>query len=174
MLFILAMIYANVFYWIFPDVLDLPLEEQGAVGYKLWIREHYNWAMLTMSAIAIFPTWVIFRKSPRNSHHTIPEGFFIQVFFQTLTIVLSLLTIPLDFIESHLSTVAYALLIMAYFFVGYKHLFGYGIWGTLWRQALIIICVVFSFMLLVWLAYPSMIDNVMEALEVGDFFIEYV
>ncbi len=174
MLFILAMIYANVFYWIFPDVLDLPLEEQGAVGYKLWIREHYNWAMLTMSAIAIFPTWLIFRKSPRNSHHTIPEGFFIQVFFQTLTIVLSLLTIPLDFIESHLSTVAYALLIMAYFFVGYKQLFGHGIWGTLWRQALIIICVVFSFMLLVWLAYPSMIDTVMEALEVGDFFIEYV
>ena len=131
MLFILAMIYANVFYWFFPDVLDLPLEEQGAVGYKLWIREHYNWAMLTMSAIAIFPTWLIFRKSPRNSHHTIPEGFFIQVFFQTLTIVLSLLTIPLDFIESYLSIVAYALLIMAYIFIGYKQLFGYGIWGTL-------------------------------------------
>ena len=174
MLFIVAMIYANIFYWFFPDVLNMPLEEQGAVGYKLWIREHYNWAMLIMSAIAIFPTWVFFRRSPRNSHHTIPEGFFIQVFFQTLTIVLSMLTIPLDFIESYLSTVAYALLIMAYFFVGYKQLFGHGIWGTLWRQALIIICVVFSFMLLVWLAYPSMIDTVMEALEVGDFFIEYV
>ena len=174
MLFIITMIYANIIYWFFPDVLKLPLEEQGAVGYKMWIREHYSWAMLVMSLLAIIPTWVIFRKSPRNSHHTIPQGFFIQVLFQTLTIVLSILTIPLDFIQSPFSTLAYDLLIMAYFFVGYKQLFGYGIWGTLWRQVLVYICVAFSFMLLVWLFFPSMIDTILEAVDVADYFIEYV
>lgn len=174
MLFIIAMIYANIIYWFFPDVLKLPLEEQGAVGYKLWIREHYSWAMLVMSVLAIIPTWVIFRKSPRNSHHTIPQGFFIQVLFQTLSIVLSILIIPLDFIQSKLTTVFYELLIMAYYFVGYKQLFGYGIWGTLWRQASVIICVVVSFMLLIWIFYPTMMDTMMEVLDVGGYFIEYI
>lgn len=174
MLFIVAMIYANIIYWFFPEVLKLPLEEQGAVGYKMWIREHYSWAMLVMSVLAIVPTWVIFRYSPRNTRHTIPEGFFIQVLFQTLTIVLSLLTIPLDFTQSKFSTAAYDLLIMAYFFVGYKQLFGYGIWGTLWRQVLVYICVVFFFMLLIWIFFPTMIDTVMEVLDVGDYFIEYI
>ena len=174
MLFIVTLIYANVFFWFFPEVLHLPLEEQGAVGYKLWIREHYSWAMLVMSVLAIIPTWVIFRCSPRNSHHTIPEGFFIQVLFQTLTVVLSLMTIPLDFTHSYFSTVIYDLLIMFYYFVGYKQLFGYGIWGTLWRQVLVLICVILSFMVLIWLVFPSMMDTVMEALDVGSYFIEYI
>ncbi len=174
MLFIIAFIYANIFYCFFPEVLKVPLEEQGEVGYKLWIRQHYSLAMLVMSVLAIIPTWVIFRKSPRHPRHTIPEGFFIQVLFQTLTITLSLLTIPLDFTQSPFSTLAYDLLIMAYYFVGYKQLFGYGIWGTLWRQVLVNICVIFSFMLLIWLFFPSMIDTVLEALDVVDYFIEYV
>lgn len=174
MLFIVALIYANVYFWFFPEVLRLPLEEQGAVGYKLWIREHYSWAMLVMSVLAIIPTWVIFRYSPRNTRHTIPEGFFIQVLFQTLTIVLSLLTIPLDFTQSKYSTAAYDLLIMGYYFIGYKQLFGYGIWGTLWRQVLVFICVVLSFMLLIWIFFPTMMDTVMEALDVGGYFVEYI
>ena len=174
MLFIVAMIYANVLFWFFPDVLKLPLEEQGAVGYKLWIREHYSLAMLAMSVLAIVPTWVIFRRSPRNTHHTIPEGFFIQVFLQTLSIVLSLLIIPLDFIQSKFSTVAYDLLIMAYFFVAYKQLFGYGIWVTLWRQAFVSICVVFSFMLLIWLFFPTKMDTIKEVLDIVGYYTEYI
>ena len=130
--------------------------------------------MLVMSVLAILPTWVIFRKSPRHPHHLIPEGFFIQVLFQTLTIVLSLLTIPLDFIQSKFSTVSYNVLIMAYYFVGYKQLFGYGLWGTLWRQVLVIICVVLSFMLLIKIVYPEMMDTIEEALDIGGYHIEYI
>ena len=174
MLFIITFIYANVFYWFFPEVLNLPLEEQGEIGYKLWIRQHYSLAMLAMSVLAIIPTWVIFRRSPRNSHHTIPEGFFIQVLLQTLTIVLSLLTIPLDFIKSDFSTAAYDLLIMAYFFIAYKQLFGFGIWGTLWRQTLVSTCVLFFFMFLIWVFYPSMIDTVIEVLDVFGYYTEYI
>ena len=144
------------------------------VGYKLWIREHYSWAMLVMSTLAFLPTWVIFRYSPRNTRHTIPEGFFIQVLLQTLTIVLSLLTIPLDFTQSIFSTAVYDLLIMAYFFIAYKQLFGYGIWGTLWRQALVSICVIFSFMFLIWIFFPTMMDSIMEALDIVGYYTEYI
>lgn len=174
MLFIIAVVYASIYFWFFPEVLNLPLEEQTATGYKLWIREHYSWATLVMSALAIIPTWVIFRKSPRNTHHTIPESFFIQVFLQTLTIVLSLLTIPLDFSHSQLSTVAYVLLIMGYCFIAYKQLFGFGLWGTLWRQVLVYICVIFFFMLLIKIAFPEMMDTVVEALDIIGYVIEYL
>ena len=174
MLFIIALVYANIYFWFFPEVLKLPLEEQGAVGYKLWVREHYSWAMLVMSALAIIPTWVIFRRSPRNPRHTIPEGFYIQVLFQTFTIVLSLLTLPLDFTQSVFSTLAYDLVILACYFFGYKQLFGYGIWGTLWRQTLVTTCVILSFMFLIWLAFPSMMGTVMGALDIVDYYAEYL
>lgn len=174
MLFIITFIYANVYYWFFPEVLSLPLEEQGMTGYKLWIREHYSLAMLAMSVLAIVPTWVIFRNSPRNSHHTIPEGFFVQVLLQTLTIVVSLLTIPLDFTQSLFSTAVYDLIIMAYYFISYKQLFGYGIWGTLWRQGLVSICIILSFMLLIWLFFSTMIDSIIEALDIVGYYTEYI
>ena len=174
MLFIVTLIYAGVFYWFFPEVMKMPLEEQDDVGYKLWIRQHYSFAMLIMSVLAILPTWIIFRNSPRNSHHTIPEGFFIQVLLQTLSIVLSLLTIPLDFTKSLFSTLAYELVIMGYFFVCYKQLFGYGIWGTLWRQTLVSICVVFSFMLLIRIFFPTMIDTVNEVLDIIGYYGVYL
>ncbi len=174
MLFIVTFIYASVFYWFFPEVLKMPLEEQDAVGYKLWIRQHYSFAMLINSVLAIVPTWVIFRYSPRNTRHTIPKGFCIPVLFQTLTIVLSLLTIPLDFTQSIFSTVAYELLILVYYFIGYKQLSGYGIWGTLWRQVLVSICVILSFMLLIWIFFPTMMDTVMEALDIVGYYTEYI
>ena len=124
--------------------------------------------MLAMSVLAIVPTWVIFRNSPRNSHHTIPEGFFIQVLLQTLTIVVSLLTIPLDFTQSLLSTAVYD------YFISYKQLFGYGIWGTLWRQGLVSICIILSFMLLIWLFFSTMIDSIIEALDIVGYYTEYI
>ena len=130
--------------------------------------------MLVVSALAIVPTWVIFRNSPRNTHHSLPEGFFIQVFFQTLTLVLSLLAIPLEFIHSQFGTIVYDVLIMCYYFVGYKQLFGYGYWGTLWRQVLVFICVIFFFLLLIRITYPEMMDTVVEAFGTIGYFFEYI
>ena len=122
MLFIIAFIYANIFYWFFPEVLKVPLEEQGEVGYKLWIRQHYSLAMLVMSVLAIIPTWVIIRKSPRHPHHTIPEGFFIQVFLCTVSVLAELLP----------RSVA-ATFMCFYTVVTFRQLFGYGWWSTTWR-----------------------------------------
>jgi len=65
-------------------------------------------------------------------------------------------------------------LILAYYYVGYKQLFGYGIWGTLWRQILVIICVVAFFMLLIRMAFPTMMDTVIEALDIVGYYIEYL
>lgn len=49
-----------------------------------WYESHFSWSMLVLSFTAIFPTWVMFRHSPRHTHHTLPEGFFIQVLFACL------------------------------------------------------------------------------------------
>ena len=38
---------------------------------------------------------------------------------------------------------------------------------------MVYICVAFSFMLLIWLFFPSMMSTVMEAVDVADYFIEY-
>ena len=84
------------------------------------------------------------------------------------------MTIPLDFIKSDYSTAAYDVLIMAYYFVSYKQLFGYGIWGTLWRQTLVSISVLLFFMFLIWVFYPSMIDTVIEVLDVFGYYTEYI
>lgn len=49
---------------------------------------------------------------------------------------------------------------------------GYG--GPCGAKLLFFICVVFSFMLLIWLFFPTMMDTVVEALDVGGYFVEYI
>ena len=88
--------------------------------------------------------------------------------------MLSLLVIPLDFIHSQFSTIVYDVLIMGYYFVGYKQFFGYGYWGTLWRQVLVFICGVLFFLLLVRITYPEMMDTVVEALDVSGYYFEQI
>lgn len=40
---------------------------------------------LFLVIIENLPEWSLFRYAPRHSYHTLPEGFFIQVFMATLT-----------------------------------------------------------------------------------------
>ena len=142
MLFIVALIYSFIAYWLFPDVLHISLEQAEqdtglASQFKQWSQEHYSWSALLLSTLAIIPTWLMFRYSPRNTRHTLPEGFFIQVFFSVLGIALSFLLIPLRIVDSIIFAVSVSLVSMVYYIVGYMQLFGYSLWGTLWRQGFI-------------------------------------
>jgi hypothetical protein len=145
MLFILAVIYSFLAYWLFPDVFHIKLDNDDEISwasqYFIWYREHYSWNLLIMAVLAIIPTWVMFRHSPRNNKHTIPEGFFIQVFLSVLSVVISFLVIPFALIHLQLSTAVSSILIMVYYIITYKQLFGYGLWGTLWRQGFIGLCI---------------------------------
>ena len=59
-------------------------EDMGAIGFidaaVYWIVSHPEWALLFLLSSLIVPTWIIFRHAPRNTRHTLPQGFFIQVF----------------------------------------------------------------------------------------------
>ena len=117
---------------------------------KLWMATHPQWQHLITFTLFIFPIWLIFRESPRNTHHTIPQGFFIQVFCLTqlwlwhkaTASVLSL--VPDINLESYEFLIIF-LIIFSIFTVDFKVVFGYRWWGTIWRS----FCTIgISFMLL--------------------------
>ena len=150
MLFIIAVIYSMIFYWIFPDVLGISLEveitkaqEEMFGDFLRWSKTNYSWYALAMAMLAVFPTWVMFRYSPRHTTHSLPEGFFIQVFLAILMTVFSLLLIPLAMIDTTLYTVVIYCFYGVYYIIVYKYLFGYGLWGTLWRSGFVLLTVIF-------------------------------
>ena len=102
---------------------------EGAYAYLntffTWAEENTAWSALLFTALFIPPTWLFFRWAPRFPRHNLPEGFFLQVFMGSL----SLLT---DTVVQLTGSWANILVAVGYI-VTYKQLFGYGWWGTLWR-----------------------------------------
>lgn len=156
MLFIVAVIYSFVAFWLLPNVFHLSIEKDlgTAKEYYLWYKNHLSWAMLITSTLAILPTWVMFRYSPRHTHHTLPEGFFIQVFFQVISVVVSFLFIPLDYSKSPFLSFSSTLVTAVYYVIGYKQIFGYSLWGTLWRQGFVLLCSLFTQSIVMLAAFP--------------------
>lgn len=143
MLFIVTLIYSFVIYWFLPDVVHLSDVEEDIgefTEYYIWCKNNLSWTMLIIATFAILPTWVMFRYSPRHTRHTIPEGFFLQVFMQIIGIVLTFLLTPLDYIDLDIVTYLPEFAVMAYYVIVYKHFFGYSWWGTLWRQGFVLLC----------------------------------
>ena len=148
MLFIVTVIYSLIIYWLFPKVFGIQLHDidegsrQLLSNYYNWYESHFSWAMLGMSVLAILPTWIMFRYAPRNTRHSLPEGFFIQVLFSVLMVVLNFFLIYLVLVNLIAFNIAIVLLTMFYYIVGYMQLFGYGFWGTLWREAFVLLPIV--------------------------------
>ena len=84
-----------------------------------------------MQSILILPTWLVFRFAPGYPRHTLPEGFFLQVF-------LSVQALLLGFI-GYWSGTAELVLCKVYLYITYRQLFGYGWWSTLWRLAVVVL-----------------------------------
>ncbi len=157
MLFIVTLIYSFVIYWFLPDVVHLSSDEDldTLMELYLWYKSHLSWAMLIIATFAIIPTWVMFRYSPRHTCHTIPEGFFLQVFMQIIGIVLTFLLTPLDYIDSDILSLFPNFAVMVYYVIVYKHFFGYSLWGTLWRQGFVLSCGLFTLLVVVIAAFPD-------------------
>ena len=142
LLIILAAVVALARYF-----FHIPVPEHSPIGYKYvdwaftWIDNHQNIAELLIGCVAILPTWIFFRKAPRYPNHTIPEGFYLQVYLAILSYIFYSVFAELDGIASALTAV--------YSFMAYKQLFGYGYWGTMWRLT---ICAVLSITTLVLIA----------------------
>lgn len=100
-----------------------------------WYANNKAWAAIIMGMLNLPPVYLFFRHAPRYDRHTLPEGFFIQVFLGTLHLVFALFGVlwtPLQ------------LLYFVAFVVAFRQLFGYSLWGTLWRLALVLACVFLS------------------------------
>ena len=94
----------------------------------VWMVEHLGWGMLIFTTFLILPTWLLFRYAPRHTRHTLPEGIYIQLFMSTLVL--------LFFVLARAFTNWLLWLVPVYYCIAYRQLFGYGIWGTVWRTVL--------------------------------------
>lgn len=102
-----------------------------------WMDANEGWSTLLVAAMFIFPTWLLFYRSPRHTRHTLAEGFFIQAFLASIFEIATIL---------HELVPLIGVLIPIYYVVAYKQLFGYDVWGTTWRVTL---CFVIAFGLMV-------------------------
>ena len=73
----------------------------------------------------------MFRFAPGYPRHTLPEGFFLQVF-------LSVQWLLLGFI-GYWNTTVETVIVIIYMYMTYRQLFGYRWWGTLWRLAVVLL-----------------------------------
>lgn len=103
-----------------------------------WLSIHPEWGILFLFSFLILPTWFVFRHAPRNPLHTLPQGFFIQVFMTTQffiwNLVLSIVLVGTGMNAQQAWAVSVCLLPLMVL-LDYKQLFGYGWRGTLWRMA---------------------------------------
>ena len=141
--FIGRLIYPEFWNDLFDESMP---EDTGAIGFidqvVYWIVSHPEWALLFLMSSLIVPTWFVFRHAPRNTRHTLPQGFFIQVFMCVqfylwlfaLSSVFRLCGTGLELAF----TVSFAVVLPLLVYVDYKSLFGYDWWGTLWRMVVTI------------------------------------
>ena len=99
-----------------------------------WMNLHPDVMSLILLSYLIIPNYFIFRNAPRNTRHTLPQGFFIQVFTAIVFLVINMFY--------DITSLAWGTFVLGnvWLYFAYKQLFGYGIWGTLWRLALSLLC----------------------------------
>lgn len=99
-----------------------------------WMNLHPEVMSLILLSYLIIPIYFIFRFAPRNTRHTLPQGFFIQVFSAIVFLIFNIFD---DITSLH---TAIFVLGNVWLFCAYKQIFGYGMWGTLWRLVLALVC----------------------------------
>ena len=133
-------IFESVFH-VNNDVLGITFNIQEVDDVIRWINDQKSWATLFLQSFYILPTWLVFRYAPGYPRHTLPEGFFLQVFMS----VLSLLLVFFGYWNENLELVLWII----YMYITYFQLFGYGWWGTLWRLAVIFLLAIVTMVTMV-------------------------
>ena len=126
---------SDVFSWLNDHLNGLfPPPSDYLNDVFLWLNTHPDVLSLVLLSFLIIPNYFIFRFAPRNTHHTLPQGFFIQVFS---TAVFMILNMFYDITSLGWLVVLLGALMI---FLTYKQLFGYGVWGTIWRVVMAFVC----------------------------------
>ncbi len=139
MLFIVAVIVVFWVYYLLPLFLGDDFDVYGGTtsgfgGFNAWNKGHFVWNYFIMALFYLLPTWLLFRYAPRHTRHTLPQGFFIQIFLLILNLLVSFLALtPLIFWNYNIYSGACLIVLVIYYTITYRQLFGYGTWGTLWR-----------------------------------------
>lgn len=139
---------SNVFSWL-NDHLNgaFPPPSDYLNDVFLRLNTHPDVLSLTLLCFLIIPNYFIFRFAPRNTRHTLPQGFFIQVFS---TAVFMILNMVYDVTSLGWFVVTLGMVMV---FITYKQLFGYGVWGTLWRVVMAFVCAITSLSILLNINY---------------------
>ena len=125
-----VVLFETVFHLKHP-VLRIKFNVQEIDDIIGWINAQKSWATLFVQSILILPTWLVFRFAPGYPHHTLPEGFFLQVFLSVQALLLGFF--------GYWSRTAELVLCMVFTYITYHQLFGYGWWSTLWRLAVVVL-----------------------------------
>ena len=115
--------------------------EEAQPAFIDWAENNQGWAFLIIFSTMILPTWVLFHHSPRSTAHTLPQGFFVQVFLSTLTLI---------FVTIAELALPFYWLVPLYVYMAYYQLFGCGLWGTLWR---LVLCLVAAALIVLMIVY---------------------
>lgn len=151
-----VVIFESVFY-VKNDVLGLTFNDQQLDEIVGWINSQKSWATLLLQSFYILPTWMVFRFAPNYPRHTLPEGFFLQVFMS----VLSLLLVFIGYLNANLELVLWVI----YMYITYRQFFGYGWWGTLWRTAVMLLLASMTILVtVVIIGYVYKNDNIYDVL----------
>ena len=125
-----VVIFESVFH-LENNVISMHFKDEKIDSVMAWINAQKSWATLLYQSLYILPTWLVFRFAPGYPRHTLPEGFFLQVFLSVQSLLLSFLGYWNSDIELWLWLI--------YMYISYRQLFGYGWWSTLWRFVVVML-----------------------------------
>jgi len=125
-----VVIFESVFH-LENNVISMHFKDEKIDSIMAWINAQKSWATLLYQSLYILPTWLVFRFAPGYPRHTLPEGFFLQVFLSVQSLLLSFLGYWNSDIELWLWLI--------YMYITYRQLFGYGWWSTLWRFVVVML-----------------------------------
>jgi hypothetical protein len=74
-----AVIFESVFH-LENDVVPIEINILEIDNVIKWFKDNKSWGTLLINSFFILPTWLVFRFALRYPRHTLPEGFFLQVF----------------------------------------------------------------------------------------------
>ena len=142
-----------------PEDAETTIEAVGDGASTLtkfftWLESHWDWATLLFFSLTILPTYIVFRYSPRHSQHTLPQGFFIQVFNSTLFLMLLFIWAIVRRIimwggdNDDVMMMGFFVIAISQVAVVYQQLFGFNLWGTLWRMVLLAVLTIVQLALL--------------------------
>ena len=125
-----VVIFESVFH-LENNVISMHFKDEKIDSVMAWINAQKSWATLLYQSLYILPTWLVFRFAPGYPRHTLPEGFFLQVFLSVQSLLLSFLGYWNSDIELWLWLI--------YMYITYRQLFDYGWWSTLWRFVVVML-----------------------------------